>query len=66
MLKDSLEKSGELGFAEVRKMVRNHKPSLTRRGMHNYIKFLKKFGEIEQLDEIDPELYKSESLNYII
>ena len=42
------------------------KPSISPRAFNNYIKFLQKCGESEQLEFIDRNLYETKGLDYII
>ncbi len=74
MIKQSLSKkfsksekpSQEETIRFIKKVLKNYKPNVTKRMMNNYVKFLQKFGEVSQLEEIDKSIYKSGNLDYII
>ena len=55
-----------IDLAFLRKVLRNHKPCISKRNFENYVKFLRKFGEEQQLEDIEDNLYKPENLDYII
>lgn len=46
--------------------LKNFKPSISTRAFSNYVKFLQKCGESDQLEAIDRNLYEIKGLEYII
>ena len=67
VIKEScLENDKKIDLLFLRKVLKNHKPCISKRNFENYVKFLKKFGDEQQLEYIEDNLFKPENLDYII